>query len=358
MTKKLFPMVAVAIFSLGASFMARAETTGSEVPENWQDEIAGIATLAEEQYPQDFTTSTIDTDKVKGAVYFKAEIPREIAKKAARLPYLELVGDTGISNLEAQDIHHEIADKIHQENPDLKFGSFVDFKKRTVEIELDSSQAQERMSNSIAEIANKHYGKLKLNIKYAIKSKSTLDALYGGGFMNKCTSAFSVESEYFNFGNALLTAGHCNTSQSYQSIPLTYEGNYVGERGDFAVYSTTAYTAPQYYSKPGHLVNVTATRNPAVGQALCRNGMTTGQECGQRVVVNEYCDYTEKPRVCGLTVMNSRLARRGDSGGSWFSSTYAYGIHSRALLYDNSARDAFTPVRAAEKYLNVKVKTV
>lgn len=341
---------------LSMANIANADSSSpQEIPSDWQDQIATVVTFAQENYPHDFTESYIDNIRKNGEILFRGQVPRAVTDAASKLPYLKLTGGSGISNMEAQRLHFELVEKLRAENPDLRFGSYVDFRKKTIEIQLDSAQISnfKKMPATLALLKSSQV--LRPHFTFESMQESTLDALFGGGYLSSCTSAFSAKSP--GKPNLLLTAGHCQPPQSYHSVPLVYEGSHVGNHGDFGVYSTSAYTAPQFYSAPSVLVNVTALKIPSVGQALCRNGQTTGRRCGQTVVTNNYCDSTHFPRVCELTVMNNRQAKKGDSGGPWFSSTYAYGIHSRGLNYKGVARDAFSPVVKAQKLLSITVKT-
>jgi len=68
--------------------------------------------------------------------------------------------------------------------------------------------------------------------------------------------------------------------------------------------------------------DVSGYATPTDGQTLCFNGKTTHKHC-QQVRQVSVCN----GGACNLVQMGNHSTDVGDSGGPWFYSNTAYGIH-------------------------------
>lgn len=100
-------------------------------------------------------------------------------------------------------------------------------------------------------------------------------------------------------------------------------------------------------------VGVMALANPVVGQTLCKYGKTTGYTCD-----TTYLDNQCRDTYCDMMTLVSRKASGGDSGGPWFWSTTAYGVHSGWVTIWGVARDMFTPINSGLSALGITLKTI
>jgi streptogrisin D len=152
------------------------------------------------------------------------------------------------------------------------------------------------------------------------------DAIYGGQY--RCSLGFNVRNSagaYF-----FLTAGHCgNIASSWyaNSAHTTLLGTTAGSSfpgNDYAIvrYSTS------FTNHPGTVgsQDITSAGTPAVGQTVTRRGSTTGIHSGTVTALNATVNYAEGT-VTGL-IRTTVCAEGGDSGGSLYSGTRAYGLTS------------------------------
>ncbi len=152
------------------------------------------------------------------------------------------------------------------------------------------------------------------------------DAIYGGQY--RCSLGFNVRNSagaYF-----FLTAGHCgNIASSWyaNSAHTTLLGTTAGSSfpgNDYAIvrYSTS------FTNHPGMVgsQDITSAGTPAVGQTVTRRGSTTGIHSGTVTALNATVNYAEGT-VTGL-IRTTVCAEGGDSGGSLYSGTRAYGLTS------------------------------
>jgi len=130
-----------------------------------------------------------------------------------------------------------------------------------------------------------------------------------------------------------LTAGHCtNLGASWSASP---GGAQIGTRAgtSFPVndYGIVRYTST--ISNPGsvNLYNgssrdITGSGNVFNGQSLCRSGSTTGLRCGSVTGTSVTVNYAQGPVYD--TIRTNICAEGGDSGGSLFGGSIAYGLTS------------------------------
>lgn len=140
--------------------------------------------------------------------------------------------------------------------------------------------------------------------------------IYGGRPLTTCTSGFSVE--YYG-SRGVTTAGHCSDSQSYQGSSLPYMWGTPGGAVDIQWHSAPNFTVRNMIWDGIYFRYIYSTKwrsSQAVGEWVCKYGMTTGQGCGS--IVDKAFD--------GVNVRVSNVnVQGGDSGGPWFRQNTAYG---------------------------------
>ena len=155
------------------------------------------------------------------------------------------------------------------------------------------------------------------------------DAIYGGGF--RCSLGFNVRTGTTYF---FLTAGHCGNAAStwYANSARTQVlGNTAGSSFPGNDYAIVRYTSS--VSHPGNVnlyngstQDITSAGTPVVGQTVRRSGSTTGVRSGTVTGLNATVRYAEGT-VTGL-IRTTECAQGGDSGGSLFFGSTAYGLTS------------------------------
>lgn len=154
------------------------------------------------------------------------------------------------------------------------------------------------------------------------------DAIWGSGY--RCSLGFNVVYRSDPSRHAFLTAGHCGNvvSSWYEDQGAsTHLGDTVDSRfpgNDFALVDyDSSYTS--YPSAVGSQ-SISSVGTPSVGQTVDRRGSTTGVHSGQVEALNATVQYQEGT-VSGL-IQTTVCAEPGDSGGSLYSGSTAYGLTS------------------------------
>ena len=233
------------------------------------------------------------------------------------------------------------------------FGATAD--ERTGEIRIDAIAATPIAAAAVqakAEAARRLLG-APVRIR-AVNGTVDRQAVRGSGNLQyNCTAGFVVQN---GTRKGPLTAAHCLSSYDYYDLAdgtaYTISGPSTAARNDASHdvrwLDATADAVPQFYADtatPRVLTGRRTQSNTAVGSTVCHRGISSNYSCGSV----ESIAYTPtkpatatspEPYYCGsssnITCANtwvqvggsSLRCARGDSGGPWFSSTIALGIHS------------------------------
>jgi len=151
------------------------------------------------------------------------------------------------------------------------------------------------------------------------------DAIYGGG--SRCSLGFNVRNSAGT--RFFLTAGHCTniaTTWYANSARTQVLGTRAGTSFPGNDYGIVRYTST--ISNPGAVgsQDITSAGTPAVNQTVTRRGSTTGIHSGRVTALNATVNYAQGT-VTGL-IRTTVCAQPGDSGGSLYSGTTAYGLTS------------------------------
>ena len=151
------------------------------------------------------------------------------------------------------------------------------------------------------------------------------DAIYGGGF--RCSLGFNVRS-----GNTyyFLTAGHCvdvastwySNSARTNLLGTNAGGSFPGDDYGIVRYTNTSVAHPGSVGSQ----DIVSAGTPTVNQTVTRRGSTTGIHSGRVTALNATVNYAEG-QVRGL-IRTTVCAEGGDSGGSLYQGTVAYGLTS------------------------------
>jgi streptogrisin D len=154
-------------------------------------------------------------------------------------------------------------------------------------------------------------------------------AIYGGAY--RCSLGFNVVSGSTYY---FLTAGHCGevASSWYTNSSHT---TLIGSSTRWS-FPGNDYAIVQYSGSVSHegTVNlysgsqdITQAATPAVGTTVYRSGSTTGVHSGRVTALNASVYYSGDGTVSGL-IQTTVCAEGGDSGGSLYAGTTAYGLTS------------------------------
>ena len=153
--------------------------------------------------------------------------------------------------------------------------------------------------------------------------------IFGGKALRTCTSGFSVK----NAGGikGITTAGHCSNWQTYNGTNLPFQSGTVGGVYDIQWHTAPGFTPRNVIFAGGttyhYISGVKFRSSQAVGEWVCKNGMTTGYSCG--AIVDKQFDGVN------VRVNTSVSVQGGDSGGPWFWYHTAYGTTISAFGNDS-----------------------
>lgn len=184
------------------------------------------------------------------------------------------------------------------------------------------------------------------------------DAWYTGNI--RCSVGFSARTA--SGARRFLTAGHCTAGRrgnaAYGANQVRLGSVASGTFGLSGDYGTVAVTSSAWVLRPwvnlydGRALVVQGAREAAVGASVCRSGSTTGWRCGRIQAKGVTVDYTDGPRVGGLTETTAN-AQAGDSGGPFVTGDQAQGM----LSGGNGTTTYFQPVREALSSYNLRLVT-
>ncbi|HLL68914.1 MAG TPA: S1 family peptidase [Micromonosporaceae bacterium] len=152
------------------------------------------------------------------------------------------------------------------------------------------------------------------------------DAIYRGS--SRCSLGFNVRR---GEAYAFLTAGHCGSVNSVwyaTSRQTSLLGTMSGSSFPGNDYAIVNYSANSTVPRSGTVGSqeITGAGNPTVGMTVSRRGSTTGTHSGRVTALNATVNYAQGT-VRGL-IRTTVCAEPGDSGGSLYAGTTAYGLTS------------------------------
>ncbi|GLY28073.1 S1 family peptidase [Kineosporia sp. NBRC 101731] len=212
--------------------------------------------------------------------------------------------------------------------PGTSYG--VDLTANKVLVTVDSTVKGAKLAKVEAAVA-------KLGTKATLEKTSGVfstkiaggQAIYGGGY--RCSLGFNVVSGSTYY---FLTAGHCAEvastwySNSGQTTTLGPTVGYSFPGNDYALvrYSSSSTAHPGTVYTYSGSQEISSAGTPTVGQTVYRSGSTTGVRSGRVTALNSTVNYAEGS-VSGL-IRTTVCAEGGDSGGSLYAGTVAYGLTS------------------------------
>ncbi|MFF3613909.1 S1 family peptidase [Streptomyces sp. NPDC002580] len=170
-----------------------------------------------------------------------------------------------------------------------------------------------------------------LTIKHTAGKFSKLiaggDAIYASSW--RCSLGFNVQDNSGNY--YFLTAGHCTDGAGTwwsNSGHTTTLGTTAGSSFPTNDYGIVRYTNTSV-AKSGAVgsQDITSAATPSVGTTVYRRGSTTGIHSGRVTALNATVNYGSGDIVYGM-IQTTVCAEPGDSGGSLYGGTVAYGLTS------------------------------
>ena len=166
--------------------------------------------------------------------------------------------------------------------------------------------------------------------------------LHAGLTTVPCTAGFSVI--HADGRKGITTAAHCEPAISFNGTALNYVQGFLGGSYDVQWHEAPTFTLRGLIFDGVRNRKVSATKRRAqqnVGDYVCRYGKETGYTCGTIASKHvrpvpapgeEHVGCTKTPCQFSATFIKVNVTRGlvsegGDSGGPWFNSNTAFGIH-------------------------------
>lgn len=336
----------------------------------WNDEFSQVASDLSEEFPLDYASARITGDTAayiafRGSVPESADLGLELFPASVDIEIRENVGYTAaeIERAVVQS-HLEVLEQV-----DADVVTFFDDQTETVVFEIASSPDNVSYSQ-IARSAVESVASDSLDGIRVVVTESPLGSLganessnfhYGGEAISACTSGFGSRSSSHTSGTrGILTAAHCNNSQSDDGHSLSYQSGHEGVNGDVQWHTGPKTESDKFYqgtasSSEVTLVSVSSVANPVAGAAVCRNGKMTDQHCN--TVFDAHICHNG---VCSQVRTNTHTSTGGDSGGPYFWGSKAYGIHRGKMTdgaYPYMTRGVFTRALSVDDAVGVYIAT-
>lgn len=371
-----FAMLGSSVAAFGGTGAGRDDVDVDMSPRDisLHQEIAKVS----RELPEDFSYSSVDNDRGVVTLAFKDAAPAEAKSLLEEFPdLLEVKTHTGYSRADllsqAEEAYDEATGMHGLQADELLLSIRPD--KGLVNIDVNrSAKALQDKSSSLVNMLN-NVGEARaaknspIKIKYSLSPDTTMhdEALYGGGRItfngdpnSYCTTAFAAEDNFHP--HALFTAGHCiESGAAYgkwnSKIRLYWLYWQHTTELDVGVYEpdTGVETEGKYWSSAsGGLTPVTwRIENPSPGQRLAVRGESSGRQYA--TVLGNVC-FKDSDFSCNFVYVDSHVTTYGDSGGPWFSSGGAAGIHSGWADVGGRKRSCFTKITVAERLSGFRLK--
>ncbi len=346
-----------------------------------------IGSLPPEILSESYAGAVFMFPESRATLYFKGAVPEEAQARrdAANIANLDLVGgqkysldelsrrqnvvhdafvELGFTQLVSQfDVVSQVITTevaLHPGRPDLRGQALRDAvrasaREKGIEIEPDLLRIIERPAPEPLTILEHSWGGAGLRVN---------------GVFN-CTSAFTVKRASDGV-EGTLTASHCeglnqmDENDGSGGVTLTFSApfasEHIGTFGDIEWHTTSHVDYPEFWStatsrRPvqGRIANSQISQNAFV----CHFGRSSGYSCGN--VSSVSTNSTFEWAGCGgctvtardmVAVVNANSAG-GDSGGPWFNSYTAWGIHHGRR---SNGERLFSKIQNAESAFGVAVE--
>lgn len=186
---------------------------------------------------------------------------------------------------------------------------------------------------------------------YTLETVRGGESLFDDGTF-ECTSGWTVEGPN---GDGLITAAHCSGLNETASHDMTWRSQ-ERDKGDVEYHTTDGTEVAEFFATSSTIRDVESTKATlwiSSGNSVCVYGRSSNvRVCSHTIdAKNVTVTFTDGVTVRKLVRVNGDSSIGGDSGGGWSWNTKAWGVHSGS----NGTQSFFTPIRRAERELNVDV---
>lgn len=128
------------------------------------------------------------------------------------------------------------------------------------------------------------------------------------------------------------TAHHCDV------LPGSYDGASLGATSALSNrdvrwtrFNSASAASKSFRADWSDIRTVTSAADAVVGANVCHFGISTGKACSTVASKNNCVTYEGWPQFCGLFRTTSKVSDVGDSGGPWYGTNAARGVHSGSI---------------------------
>lgn len=320
-----------------------------------QADFVALVAEIESRFPGSYAASRWgDVEGAVGSISFVGAVPQQaIDLVSGTALSVELRGDALLSQREAVAQQPELYTEVLQRADVTDAVAVVDPATAQLELEVQlragATSTASMLESELFGVASSARSQASPALDVSVSlipagiDLGSAEAIRGGMQHSGCTAAFTVRSGS-TYG--VSTAAHCGATASYDGVSMRTSGtrSTVANDGDARwtpTVSATASDAFRYRLSPTAYRDVSSASNPVVGQAICAFGIQTGYQCDNVLRVNTCAN-----GYCGVTFTYSEWSVSGDSGGPYFNSTVAHGIHHGEVYYNGSYRNVFTRIGA------------
>jgi streptogrisin C len=335
----------------------------------WADNFALAVDKLREEHPDAFSGAAI-VDARTAWIGFVADPPQaavqvmETFKQAHAPVSVEVRSKVGYSEVEVRDavatVHFAALEATGDREVDTAFDSETG--QITSRVPSGSAKAfglEKLQTAAVDSLRGSGLGRIleRISVNVVGSELPTLggtNAHIGGEGWTTCTSGFTVQ--HWDGRTGIATAGHCPDSQKDDGHVLTLRLQHEGQFGDMQWHTGPEDEPDDFFAGSSTQLevdrrDVAAWGNPVVGQLLCKNGKSGFKDCDNvRALWTCYWIY------CSLHRMQHHYGVDGDSGGPWFYSNTAYGIHHGWVWEPWESRSLFSSVGMLPQVLDVSVR--
>ena len=243
-----------------------------------------------------------------------------------------------------------------------------------------ASATDAELRTAIARLTTEFAGHIPVAYEVVDGRNIVSDVMFDGGrAMSRCTSGFAARHEGTGY-YGLITAGHCDGTIRMHGVSLPWVYGYASVTADAEFRRIPSGSGHELRSQFAYgdqepltirMVRSKASRQDMHGRFVCHQGGVSGVSCGtvtnihHRPTKDGACrlssngDSTTCHNVFVRVYGSSLEACAGDSGGPWFSSSKAYGIHKSSQrtgsCSDVGTYATFSAIDEIEEFLDAEI---
>lgn len=305
-----------------------------------QDEFLEAVSVAYGSYADRFFSSTWEPASLrlngyKGWVSFAGGLDKTIVGLFSKLPVpVQLRFGASASAADLEVVREKAMAAIFEQTSGLigLTGDFTLNGDLVIEYEYaDAARSIESVAALQAKVADvARTAPVEIVVKQATGIAPTEEVVRGGVSFGGCTLGFAATR---GSTSGAITAGHCaNTSGTApfgSAYPLNYVLEHIGTYGDGQFHSTVdSLSNAIRISSSGTLRTITGKAYPSNGASVCNYGVTRTTAACTSIRNWNHAFYNESGvYLSRMAQTNGTFTNPGDSGGPWYYSSTAYGVH-------------------------------